>query len=101
VSETGNPRLIHQFGSGSFGCHEALHMASFLAHAVEDQLCEHPAVALHPELRALADAACESLFALYQAIGARHFEVQPKPSGSVTYSVEKGADVWSFGERKP
>ncbi|SDE25460.1 hypothetical protein [Rhodospira trueperi] len=61
---------------GSYGCHEALHMASFLMEAVDGHLMEHPAVTLNPEWFALAAQAHDALFALYQAIGAAHLHAQ-------------------------
>lgn len=63
-----------QFKPGSFGCHEALHMAAFLEEAVDRQLLAHPAVAMNPEWFALAATAGKALAALYQAIGAAHVE---------------------------
>ncbi|SPH17904.1 hypothetical protein DEA8626_01432 [Defluviimonas aquaemixtae] len=52
-----------------FSYHEALHMSSFFARAVEEELVDHPAVQAHPEWQALAEKACEALNDLYQAIG--------------------------------
>jgi hypothetical protein len=60
------------FSPGSLGCHEALHMASFLAGAVEDELCEHPAILLNLEWKALARDASDKLVELYNAIGRSH-----------------------------
>ena len=57
---------------GTFGCHEALHMASFLAEAVEKELCEHKAIWNNVEWKSLADAAARNLADLYQSIGAAH-----------------------------
>jgi hypothetical protein len=57
---------------GSFGCHEALHMAHVLGEAVAERLCEHPAVQMDSAWAALAGKAREALFQLYQAIGAKH-----------------------------
>lgn len=57
---------------GSFGCHEALHMAFYLAGQVETQLCDHPAIQLNAEWKKLADEASARLHALYQAIGQEH-----------------------------
>lgn len=54
------------------GRHEVLHMASFLSRAVASELCEHAQVQGNPEWKALADAAAESLWALYQAVGTTH-----------------------------
>jgi hypothetical protein len=61
-----------RFAPGTQGCHEALHMAHVLAEMVDERLCEHPAVRMDPEWKALADRAAEALHDLYQAIGARH-----------------------------
>lgn len=58
-----------RFAPGTFGCHEALHMAHMLAEMVEERLCEHPAVRLVPEWKALSDRAATVLHDLYQAIG--------------------------------
>jgi hypothetical protein len=60
------------YAPGTHGCHEALHMAYVLAELVDRQLCTHPAVALRPEWRALAEKACDALNDLYQAIGRDH-----------------------------
>ena len=57
---------------GSFGCHEALHMASYLAAAVDEELCDHPAIQLNPEWKKLAEEASDKLIALYNAIGKEH-----------------------------
>ncbi len=69
--ETEAERAV-RFVPGTFGCHEALHMASVLAEMVDERLCEHPAIQLQPEWRAKADAAATALFDLYQMIGAKH-----------------------------
>lgn len=61
-----------QFEPGSFGCHEALHMASFLAETVDERLCEHPAIMANQEWRAMADEACTTLMGLYNAIAEKH-----------------------------
>lgn len=60
------------FVPGTLGCHEALHMASYFASAVDTELAEHPAITRNPEWKALADAATEKLADLYQAIGTAH-----------------------------
>jgi hypothetical protein len=61
-----------RFAPGSFGCHEALHMASVFAEMVDEKLGQHPAILLQPEWKAKADAAATLLFDLYQMIGAKH-----------------------------
>jgi hypothetical protein len=53
----------------AFGRHEVLHMASFLANAVDSELLEHAQIRSNPEWKALADKAFNALFDLYQAIG--------------------------------
>ena len=60
------------FGPGSLGCHEALHMASFLCSAVEEELMEHPSIRADAEWSALARTAMNALADLYQKIGAKH-----------------------------
>ena len=60
------------FGPGSFGCHEVLHIASVLAELVDEQLRQHPAIALRADWLALAERACETLHSLYNAIGREH-----------------------------
>ncbi len=57
-----------------YGRHEVLQMASFLSRAVASELCEHQQVQANPEWKALADGAAESLWTLYQAVGAGHLE---------------------------
>ena len=61
-----------RFAPGTFGCHEALHMASVLADAVDEQLCDHLAIKLRADWLAKADAARDALFDLYNAIGREH-----------------------------
>jgi hypothetical protein len=65
------------FAPGSFGCHEALQMASVFAELVEHRLCGHQAIKLNPEWAALADKAAQSLADLYQSIGAAHLKDSP------------------------
>lgn len=60
------------FAPGTFGCHEAMHMASVLMLMVDENLVESPAVIMNPEWFALAHKAHGALFDLYQAIGAAH-----------------------------
>lgn len=58
--------------SDDYGRHEVLHMASFLHGAVVSELCEHRQIKANPEWKSLAEVASESLWKLYQAIGAVH-----------------------------
>lgn len=67
-----NDQQVQRFKPGSFGCHEALHMASVLAEMIDEQLCQHNAVSTRPEWLALATTAREALHNLYQAIGKEH-----------------------------
>jgi len=60
------------FAPGSFGCHEAMHMASVLMETVDERLCEHPAIKANPEWLELAQKARAYLFTLYQSIGDKH-----------------------------
>ena len=60
------------YAPGSFGCHEALHMASVARDFVDTHLCGHPAIAQNPEWAAQAGYAAEALADLYQMIGAKH-----------------------------
>ena len=52
--------------------HEALHMASFLASAVHEQLVRHPAICANDEYFKLASAAADALSELYHKIGMDH-----------------------------
>lgn len=63
-----------RYKPGTFGCHEALHMACFLMESVDRELLSHGAVITNPAWFALANQAFASLHALYQAIGAAHVE---------------------------
>lgn len=66
------------FTLDKYHAHEALHMASFLSHAVESELCEHPFIQHHPHLKGLAERAAEALASLYQAIGTLTFNEDSK-----------------------
>jgi phosphopantothenate synthetase len=60
------------FEPGTFGCHEALHLASTFMIMVEEHLAEHPAVRANPEWDALATTAVTALADLYHAIRKVH-----------------------------
>jgi hypothetical protein len=62
---------------GTFGCHEALHMAWHLMSAVDAALVQHGAVVQNPQWFRLAEEASTALFNLYQEIGATHLEAEP------------------------
>ncbi len=53
----------------AFAHHEALHMSSKLAEAVNEWLVDHPAIATNPDRLRLAEDAAATLFKLYQLIG--------------------------------
>ena len=57
---------------GTFGCHEALHLASTFRIMVEQHLAEHPAVRANPEWEALATTAATALTDLYHVIHKAH-----------------------------
>ena len=50
--------------------HEVLHMAAFLMKSVDTELLSHPAIKNNPAWLSLCANAHQSLFDLYQAIGA-------------------------------
>lgn len=68
------------FAPGSMGCHEALHMAGYFTGAVDEELCEHPAIKSNPEWRKLAVKAVDALGDLYSAIGRDHLSFAPPES---------------------
>jgi hypothetical protein len=61
-----------RYKPGTMGCHEALHMASFLTDTVYEQLVQHPAVKRNAEWLQFANDAVTALSDLYQAIGKEH-----------------------------
>jgi len=82
------------FAPGSHGCHEALHMASFFAAAVDSNLCDHPAIAQNPAWMDLAQDAADALFKLYQAIGNEHMkEIPDQPRGLSAAEAPSAAGV--------
>jgi hypothetical protein len=64
------------FLPGSYGCHEALHMAAYLANAVQEELVEHLAVTQKQEWVQLALRAQQALSDLYQQIGRVHLDAK-------------------------
>jgi hypothetical protein len=80
---SGPKKIDPNFAPGSHGCHEALHMTSFLISAIDNELCEHEAIKANKEWRKLAVLAAESLERLYSAIGKDHIR-----SASETQSVD-------------
>lgn len=65
-------RIAETYAPGTYGCHEALHMAAVARDFVEEHLLDHPAIGLNSNWKTLADQACTALFDLYQAIGKVH-----------------------------
>jgi hypothetical protein len=66
---------------GTFGCHEALHLARTFMIVVEQHLAVHPAVRANPEWEALATTAVRALGDLYHAIRtANHAAQDPAPT---------------------
>lgn len=64
------------YAPGSFGCHEALHVASLLGDDISRKLSSHPSVLMNPNWYRMAEEASAKLFDLYQAIGAEHLNDQ-------------------------
>jgi hypothetical protein len=71
-------RSRHLKKNDSYGLHEALHTASIGADFVDRQLLDHPCIKKNKRYRKLAGAAFDSLFELYQAIGADHLLPEKK-----------------------
>ena len=69
-----DPDWTDRFAPGTFGCHEALHLASVFERLLEQDLAEHPAVVLKPRWFQLASRASDALAELYQEIGQVHTE---------------------------
>lgn len=67
---------MKHYEPGSMGCHEVLHMASFLADAIEEQLIDHPAIQQNVEWVIKAKVAHDAILALYQEIGNLHLRKQ-------------------------
>lgn len=74
MSKDRDPNWRENFKPGTFGCHEALHMASVVGDMVDTQLLSHPAIIANPEWFAKAEAAAKACYDLYQAIGAEHMK---------------------------
>lgn len=60
------------FSPGTMGCHEALHMASFLADAIDREILNHPSVVADPKWKKLASRSFNAMAKLYQEIGGKH-----------------------------
>jgi pimeloyl-ACP methyl ester carboxylesterase len=68
-----------QFVPGSYGCHEALHVALLAAESVDAWLINHPAIAARPDWLGLAQKACDTLLELYDAVALKHLAATPEP----------------------
>ncbi|PLX36260.1 MAG: hypothetical protein C0606_16325 [Hyphomicrobiales bacterium] len=76
----GGPRW-EDFQPGSYGAHEVLHLASVFRTMVEEHLLNHKTIISDPDFYRFAHRAMDSLFDLYQAIGAKHLgddEIDPE-----------------------
>ena len=60
------------FEPGTFGCHEALHLASTFRTMFEEHLAEHPAIRANPEWDALATTAARAMSDLCHGIRDAH-----------------------------
>jgi 23S rRNA G2445 N2-methylase RlmL len=67
------------FAPGTYGCHEALHVANMMVEMLERHLGDHPAILSNPEWKARVDRAADELASLYQEIGAAHVEKTSDP----------------------
>ena len=57
---------------GSYSCHEALHMADFIARTIHNELVDHDAIRANAEWHHLARTAANTLDELCQAIERAH-----------------------------
>ncbi len=72
-----------KFKPGSYGCHEALHVASMLTEITSTQLLAHPTILLDSDFYHRAHGIHAALFDLYQAIGEKHLaDPAEEPAGS-------------------
>ncbi|WP_430440689.1 hypothetical protein [Shinella sp.] len=72
-----------KFRPGSYGCHEALHVASMLTEITSTQLLAHPTILLDSDFYRRANDIHAALFDLYQAIGEKHLAgPAEEPAGS-------------------
>jgi hypothetical protein len=62
---------------GSFGCHEAMHLANVFGEIVHRYLVEHPAIRRNPDWATAVTKAATALHDVYQAIGGQHLEAEP------------------------
>lgn len=91
--------LDERFGPGSFGCHEAMHVADIFAGLVEDRLCNHSAVLRDPHWYKLACTARDSLAWLYCDMGAVHLDADD-PGKSADQSEKTGETPYAVWLRR-
>ena len=84
-------RFLTGYQPGSYGCHEAMHMAFVLQELVARQLLEHRAITSRPEWAKLAQTAFDTLFELYQAIDREHLVESHGESGERGQVIGFGA----------
>jgi len=60
------------FEPGTFGCHEALYLASTFRAIFEEHLAEHPAIRANPEWDALATTAAKAMSDLCHSVRDAH-----------------------------
>lgn len=65
-----------RYEPGSYGCHEALHMAAAVSSMIDRELLEHPAIAMNADWFHKVHAASRAVADLYQAIGVVHVEAK-------------------------
>jgi hypothetical protein len=62
---------------GSFGCHEAMHLANVFGEIVDRYLVQHPAIRRNLDWATAVTKAATALHDVYQAIGGQHLEAEP------------------------
>jgi hypothetical protein len=85
------------FRPGTYGCHEAMHMALFFADSVDAQLVEHPSIKMNHQWLSMAERAREVLLDLYQAVGGAHLsaadDAKDKPPATIMLSSSADPSV--------
>lgn len=72
--------LEFRYGPGSYGCHEALHMASVILGILDRELVGHPTILTNREWYADARRIQDELYQLYQKLAAVHVVDQDRKS---------------------
>ncbi len=70
---------LEGFSPGSYGCHEAFHTSHVCYEAVIRELLVHPAIIRDPLWYRLTSRASDTLYELYQQMGAGHLSLTGKP----------------------